>query len=494
MIDDHLDEYRALRTRLEERILAIATSVDGRRFSLQAPLQGLELPPGGYAILESGDTKRLGQVLSVELEQVDAAEVGWESSGGGPAVRSKLAIRAARGVGVILSGDGAPFHDAAIRAATPEEVAAWMGEGGSGRAQLPVGELRLAPSVPFALDAGGFDRHTFFCGQSGSGKTYSLGVVLEQLLLQTSLQIICLDPNSDMTRLREVRDGVDEETAARWRALAPGIDIRSGDGADRLCLRFRELGRDALAAMLRLDPVVDREEHAELDAVVDDERPESLQDLLSASRPQGRELSLRIRNLAIDRWGVWARDTGESALERLRDARCLVLDLGSLDTHEEQALVASAVLGTLWERRSERRPVLIVIDEAHNVCPADPPDALTQVATDYAVRIAAEGRKFGLYMLVCTQRPQKVQENIISQCDNLVLMRMASAADLAHVGELLSFAPRGLLEGATSFRLGEALVAGKLASHPALIRFGRRVAEEGGSDVEARWARGSLTT
>ena len=138
--------------------------------------------------------------------------------------------------------------------------------------------------------------------------------------------------------------------------------------------------------------------------------------------------------------------------------------------------------------------MLIVIDEAHNVCPAAPPDALTALATDYAVRIAAEGRKFGLYLLVCTQRPQKVQENIVSQCDNLVLMRMASAADLAYTGDLLSFAPRGLLDGATSFRLGEALVAGKLASHPALIRFGRRVAEEGGSDVEARWARRQALT
>ena len=121
--------------------------------------------------------------------------------------------------------------------------------------------------MPFALDAGGFDRHTFFCGQSGSGKTYSLGVVLEQLLLETSLRIVILDPNSDMARLREVRDGVDEATAARWRALADGIDIRSGTGASRLCLRFRELSREAQAAMLRLDPVADREEHAELDAV-----------------------------------------------------------------------------------------------------------------------------------------------------------------------------------------------------------------------------------
>jgi hypothetical protein len=245
--------------------------------------------------------------------------------------------------------------------------------------------------------------------------------------------------------------------------------------------------------MLRLDPVGDREEHAELDAIVADERPESLADFLGAARPTARELGLRVRNLGLDRWDVWARDTGESAIARLGDARCLVLDLGSLDTHEEQALVAGAVLGTLWERRAERKPVLIVIDEAHNVCPSDPPDALTRVATEHAVRIAAEGRKFGLYLLVCTQRPQKVQENIVSQCDNLVLMRMASEADLAYTGDLLSFAPRALLDGATAFRLGEALVAGKLASHPALIRFGRRVAEEGGGDVAADWASSSTS-
>ena len=197
---------------------------------------------------------------------------------------------------------------------------------------------------------------------------------------------------------------------------------------------------------------------------------------------------MRIRNLGIDRWGWSGARHRQSALTSLgaRASRCLVLDLGSLDSHEEQAVVAGAVLGTLWERRAERRPVLIVIDEAHNVCPSDPPDRLTALAADYAVRIAAEGRKFGLYLLVCTQRPQKVQENVISQCDNLVLMRMASEADLAHIGELLSFAPRDLLDGATSFKQGEALVAGKLGSHPALIRFGRASRRRGAATFPLR--------
>ena len=106
------------------------------------------------------------------------------------------------------------------------------------------------------------------------------------------------------------------------------------------------------------------------------------------------------------------------------------------------------------------------------------------------VRIAAEGRKFGLYLLVSTQRPQKVHENVISQADNLVLMRLNSAADAAFAQAVFSFVPPELVARSATFRLGEALVAGKISSHPALLRFGARVAEEGGADVPATWAAG----
>jgi DNA helicase HerA-like ATPase len=492
-LEQHLDEYRALREQLERRILPLASSVDGRTFTFQAPLHALELAPGGYAMLEHGAERRLGQVLAIRVDHVDAAEIGWAGGDGdaAPALRTRLTIRTARGDGVVLAGARTPFHDATVRPATPAEVAAALPDDDRGRARLPVGELLLAPGVPFALDAGGFDRHTFFCGQSGSGKTYSLGVVLEQLLLETELQVVILDPNSDFARLDSPREGVDPEIAARWRAVAETIGMRSGSsGENRLHVRLDELSRDVQAAMLRLDPIADREEYAELGALVSEERPETLEQLMGASRPAARALAQRVSNFGVDRWGVWARGATDTALAALlaRASRCLVVDLGSLETRDEQALVAASVLGSLWARRAERQPVLIVIDEAHNVCPSVPGDALTAIATDHAVRIAGEGRKFGLYLLVCTQRPQKVHENVVSQCDNLVLMRMASAGDLAYIGDVLSFAPGALLAGATGFRLGEALVAGKLASHPALVRFGRRVAAEGGADVEATWA------
>jgi hypothetical protein len=268
------------------------------------------------------------------------------------------------------------------------------------------------------------------------------------------------------------------------------VAVRSAGSDERLRLAFPELGPAAQAGLLRLDPIADRDEYAILSEALSDWRPSRVEDLAESDAPGAKNLFLRAQNLGVLRWGVWSAGEVGSVLEDVVDpsVRCLVVDLGSLGTREEQALVAEAVLGRLWERRTDRSPVLIVIDEAHNVCPHEPEDPLTALATEHAVRIAGEGRKFGLYMLVSTQRPQKVHENVLSQCDNLLLMRMNSTADLGFVGDVFSFVPRSLLERATNFRQGESLAAGKISPHPALIRFGARVSEEGGGDVPADWA------
>jgi hypothetical protein len=487
------DTFRALRAEIEASILPLATSVDGRRFSFQAGLNGLALRLGGYVMLEGEGASSLAQIRSLAAVEVDLGEVALAAEQDEEVdVRTRLPIRIARGEGVLLDREAGPFHDRLARPATPAEMRAWLEASAPRRARLAVGDLALV-DAPFSLDAGGFDRHTFMCGQSGSGKSYSLGVVLEQLLLETDLRIVILDPNSDYARLPEVRDRTDTRLAESWEALAGGIGVRSAtsEGDERLRLRFAELDPASQGALLRLDPVADREEYAELAALLVEQRPESLAELAAAKGAGARGLHLRIRNLGIQDWGVWARHQAGSVLEALDDpdVRCLVVDVGSLATREEQALVAEAVLRGVWDRRQRRRPVLVVLDEAHNVCPAVPDDPLTALATEHAVRIAGEGRKFGIYLLVATQRPQKVHENVISQCDNLILMRLNSAADSAFIVELLGFAPPGLIGLATDFGLGEALVAGKIASHPAVMRFGSRVASEGGGDVDAGWAR-----
>ena len=456
----------------------LATSVDGRLFVLAVPVAALDVRVGSYVVIDDGDSERLGYATSVALD---------------PADRRLAAIE-----GRVLAGGGEPFADAVARAAAADEVASWLDAARPARAVLDVGSLVYADGVPLALDAGAFDRHTFLCGQSGSGKTYALGTIVERLLAETELRIVIIDPNSDFVRLTELRDDAADGVRARYSAASEGIDVRraGADGDKRLHVRFRDFDATERAAVLRLDPIADRDEYAALIDAVDRANAtgvssvrESVDGLLESHEPY-RSLGFRARNLGIDSWRVWsAADTG--SLEELVQPggpRCVVADIGSLETREEQAVAAEALLAALWRRRAAREPMLIVIDEAHNVCPARPEDPLTALATGHAVRIAGEGRKFGLVLLVGTQRPQKVHENVVSQCDNLVMMRMNSRSDLAVLSETFSFVPPSLLALAAEFRQGEAVVAGKLVPSPMLGRFGPRWTVEGGSDVPDDWA------
>ena len=484
--------FREARRELEASVLPLATSVDGRRFSFQASLYGLSLQAGGYVVLEGGGVTRLGQVITLDLDQLSTELMLPAPADSAAGNRTQMLIRYARGEGVILDSDFVPFHDVTVRPADGTEVQAWLERTARPGAKLRLGELASLTGVPALADAGGFNRHTFLCGQSGSGKTYSLGLILERLLVETDLRLIILDPNSDFVRLGTVRDGTDPALAERYREAARGVTVLSADapGEHRLRIHVAELDPATQAAMLRLDPIADREEYAALAGLL--VRPDSsvLEALPESEEPEKRRLALRVRNLGLDRFTVWAPGETGSVLDAVHDegTRCVVVDLGSLPAREEQSVIAAAVLGDLWRRRHERKPVLIVIDEAHNVCPADPPDQLIAQAAEHAIRIAAEGRKFGLYLLVSTQRPQKIAENVLSQADNLVLMRLNSLADTAFTQAVFSFVPPSLIDRAVTFHQGEALIAGKISPQPALLRFGARISEEGGADVPATWA------
>ena len=179
------------------------------------------------------------------------------------------------------------------------------------------------------------------CGQSGSGKTYSLGLVLEQLLVSTSLRMVILDPNSDYVRLAEVRDTSGSAAATAYAAAA--VTCRSGR---TLPTRTGRCGCSsptsttaAQAALLGLDPVRDREEYAALSGILAAGRKgqaliSGLDALLSSDNPDVHQLGLRAANLGVLGWSVWSQGQGRSLVDELEDptSRCLVVDLGSLDT------------------------------------------------------------------------------------------------------------------------------------------------------------------
>jgi uncharacterized protein len=465
-----------------------AWSIGDRWFDMEAPVASA-LPVGSYVLVTCDDGRRF-------LGQLTAARVSSSSSG-----------RTLLGGGTMWAasnGDGwtqptglEVFDDARVEAAPPAVVDEWLGASIGPRTTLDLGRRRgEGQGGPVRLMASGFNRHTFLCGQSGSGKTYALGLLLEELLLKTEIRIVVLDPNSDYVHLGDMVPADDEE-ASRIRDLAGRICVfRSEKGPHRLRVRFGRYALAMQALLLELDAVRDEEQYDALrragEAMPDGEY--SLADLRRQlegdADPAARRLALRIDNLGLQHWSIWAERDEKPLLDQLPgDWRAAVIDLGELGSPQERSAISAAILAGLWNRRHDREPVLVVLDEAHNVCPARARDPQQALAVEHAVNIAAEGRKFGLYLLLATQRPAKLDVDVVTQCDNLVLMRMNSSSDIEHLVHTFSQFPAALIEQASGFELGEGLVAGQISAAPTLFRSGRRRSPEGGRDVATTWSK-----
>ena len=352
---------------------------------------------------------------------------------------------------------------------------------------MPIGTWSPSGAeVAARLRADGFGRHTFLCGQSGSGKTYALGVILEQLLLGTGLRMVVLDPNADFVRLGEARPDAPEEAAQQLAKSDIHVLGADSTAAEPLRMRFATTPRAAQAAVLRLDPLADRGEYNHFLHLMDDAGIRDIGDVvrnLLSSGPDGQSLAQRIENLGMLAWEIWALDRPSAAEVVSSGARLTVLNLSGFRDPMEPLAVSLDLIEQLWAQRESRTPTLIVLDEAHNLCPAEPTGSVQSALVERLIQIAAEGRKYGLWLLLSTQRPSKIHPQVLSQCDNLVLMRMNSPSDVEELATAFGFAPPAMMRSSQYFMQGEALVAGAFVPVPSLIRMGARLTFEGGSDV-----------
>ncbi len=114
----------------------------------------------------------------------------------------------------------------------------------------------------------------------------------------------------------------------------------------------------------------------------------------------------------------------------------------------------------------------MVIDEAHNLVPK----GRRTLASQMIERLAAEGRKFGLFLIVVSQRPDKVSESVLSECDNLLMMK-STPTTVAIAKERMGIdkAAHDALSRLPGFGLGQVLLYGRLTEHcPKTIQAGRR--------------------
>ena len=124
-----------------------------------------------------------------------------------------------------------------------------------------------------------------------------------------------------------------------------------------------------------------------------------------------------------------------------------------------------------WTPSELRHPVALLCDEAHLYIPQrNQADAADDISIQIFERIAKEGRKYGVSLVVISQRPSEVNKTMLSQCSNFVSMRLTNADDQAVVKKLLPDSLGGFSDILPTLDTGEALVVGDASLLPSRIR------------------------
>jgi len=151
-----------------------------------------------------------------------------------------------------------------------------------------------------------------------------------------------------------------------------------------------------------------------------------------------------------------------------------IVDLSGVP-NEVAGVSSAAIARTLfnlkiWQTQPEREsdPVLLVCEEAHRYVP-NRGEAQYEAAQEAIRRIAKEGRKYGVGLLLVSQRPSEVEATVLSQCNSWIVLRITNEADRDHVRSILPDSMSGLTKMLSGLRRQEAIFVGQAAMLPSRI-------------------------
>ncbi|HEB86432.1 MAG TPA: ATP-binding protein [Gammaproteobacteria bacterium] len=122
-----------------------------------------------------------------------------------------------------------------------------------------------------------------------------------------------------------------------------------------------------------------------------------------------------------------------------------------------------------WMPDEKRHPVALVCDEAHIYLPRDKGNPNQQRALENFEKIAKEGRKYGVSLMIVSQRPSDVSTTILSQCNNVMALRLTNSNDISAVKNMMPESMMSFMEMLPILDIGEALVVGDAVLLPSRI-------------------------
>jgi DNA helicase HerA-like ATPase len=123
-----------------------------------------------------------------------------------------------------------------------------------------------------------------------------------------------------------------------------------------------------------------------------------------------------------------------------------------------------------WTTKKNQHPICLICDEAHLYIPERTnQDSASELGLKSFERIAKEGRKYGVSLTVISQRPAEVNRTVLSQCNNFITLRLSNAEDQAVIKRLLPDNLAGIIEVLPILDIGEALIVGDASLLPTRV-------------------------
>ncbi len=204
---------------------------------------------------------------------------------------------------------------------------------------------------------------------------------------------------------------------------------------------------------------------------------------------------LEIIERALRIWGPIFDQHARSPIDQIHPNRVNVLDVSGFTEAQAQVLVSYLLEELLEDRKdavkgSEARfdsPVIVAIEEAHVFVPSE----RRTYCSEIIAKVAREGRKFGLSLILVSQRPSKLNSDVISQMGSFAIAGLTHPADQKFIKEVTDEVTDELGTSLPSLNPGEMILVGSFVRAPVLIRADHVGEKRVGRDIDAvsEWKR-----
>jgi len=346
-------------------------------------------------------------------------------------------------------------------------------------------------TIPIYVDINSMvQKHVSVLAKTGGGKSYVTGVLIEELLKHNVTSVI-IDPHGEYSSLKE--KGKWTASHDRFKVsprsykdqiLEFSPDVKINPGAKPLKFTLRNLeARDILSLtnirsvrsyLMSLRKALDILKSARVDYNILD----IIRVLDEQNDPTNSTLINELEYLMeVD---IFARE-GTRIDELVVKGKTTIINMKGAPP-DIQELIVNRIATALFQLRKLNKipPMMLVVEEAHNFCPQQGQAASSKIFRT----IASEGRKFGLGLLIVTQRAAKVDKNVLSQCNTQIILKVTNPNDLKAITASVEGLTAGMSEEIQRLPTGVAIVMGGNISMPLIVEVRPRETKHGGESVK----------